>query len=359
MASRRQFLGSLLAAGFAPSLTWADARSPSFLSAAKRRDGSFHLVGLDEAGRELFVLPLPGRGHAACAHPVRPEAVTFARRPGTFAIVLDCARGETIAVLASPKDRHFYGHGVFSRDGSLLFTTENAYQLGEGRIGIWDARRGYQRVGELSSGGVGPHDIRRLPGTDTLVVANGGIDTHPETGREKLNLPTMRSNLTYLSGDGSVLEQAELREEYRLSSIRHLAVSKDGLVAFACQWQGSLGAAPMLQGIHRLGTDLRLIHLPSDAGSLQGYAGSIAVSENGQMVGVTFPRANRYALWRSGGADLGELHQLNDACGIAASSAGFAVTSGSGQILDHSIQSRRELRKTDFVWDNHLVRMAV
>ncbi|HBM41824.1 MAG TPA: DUF1513 domain-containing protein, partial [Sulfitobacter sp.] len=64
---------------------------------------------------------------------------------------------------------------------------------------------------------------KRLPGGDTLVVANGGIDTHPDSGRAKLNIPTMRPNLTYIN-DRRILEQIELPHDMHRNSIRHLAV---------------------------------------------------------------------------------------------------------------------------------------
>ncbi len=89
-ASRRSFLAGLLAAGMAPQASWADTGNPAFLAAGKTADDRFFLAGLDTAGDILFRHPLPARGHAATAHPSRPEAVAFARRPGTFADVIAC-----------------------------------------------------------------------------------------------------------------------------------------------------------------------------------------------------------------------------------------------------------------------------
>ena len=54
----------------------------------------------------------------------------------------------------------------------------------------------------MPSGGIGPHEILRLPGARLLAIANGGIHTRPDTGREKLNLDTMRPNLTLMDEDG-------------------------------------------------------------------------------------------------------------------------------------------------------------
>lgn len=210
MATRRRFLAGLIATGAIPSPSWSDAGSPTHLAAARMPGGQYRLFGLGQTGGVVFSVPLPDRGHAAAAHPLRPEAVAFARRPGTFALIVDCATGTTTARLDSPEGRHFYGHGAFSRDGRLLFTPENDYEAGQGRIGVWDADAGYARLGEFSSGGIGPHDIALMPDADVFVVANGGIDTHPDSGRAKLNLPTMKPNLAYLGPDGTLIETVEL-----------------------------------------------------------------------------------------------------------------------------------------------------
>ena len=103
--------------GLVPAIGWAAAGAPDYLAAAGLPDGGYCLLGLTAAGGECFRLPLPDRGHAAAAHPERPEAVAFARRPGTFALVIDCAEGREVARLHSPEGRHFFGHGAFTPDG--------------------------------------------------------------------------------------------------------------------------------------------------------------------------------------------------------------------------------------------------
>ena len=178
---------------------------------------------------------MPARGHAAAAHPTKPQAVAFVRRPGTFASVINCVTSKIETTLYAPKGRHFYGHGTFSANGDWLFTTENNFEVGRGRSGVWDVSARYTRYGEFDSGGIGPHNIKRLPKTDILVIANGGINTHPETGRTKLNIPTMRPNLSYIH-DGTLIEMAQLPANMHKNSIRHLAVNAKGDVAIGMQW---------------------------------------------------------------------------------------------------------------------------
>ena len=357
MTSRRNFLAGLMSTGLCPVASWADAGRPSHLAAAQRPDGQYELTGLDRDGNRLFQVPLPDRGHAAAAHPLRPEAVAFARRPGAFAVVLDCLSGVERTRLIAPTGHHFYGHGVFSTDGRILFTTENDFEAGQGMIGVWDAENEYKRVGAFSSGGVGPHDIRLMPDGLVLVVANGGIETHPDTGRAKLNLPVMRPNLTYLGLSGAILEQVELSSDQHKNSIRHLAVRADGLVGFALQWQGDGDIFPALVGLHhREAGALRLLEAPAPSQRrTKGYAGSIAFSGGGDLVGFTAPRGNVLQVFDVQTGNLVVEHVITDVCGLSSHQAGFRFTSGTGTVGWADRDQVGPLAMHACQWDNHLV----
>ncbi|WP_170356951.1 DUF1513 domain-containing protein [Ruegeria arenilitoris] len=356
MTTRRGFLAGLAAATLAPLPGWAEVGSPDFLSAALFDDGSYRLVGLTGSGEFRFSVPLPGRGHAAAAHPHLARAVAFARRPGRFALVIDCATGDQMTRLEAPAGRHFYGHGAFSPDGRRLFTTENDYEAGTGVIGVWDAAEGYARMGEFSSAGVGPHDVVLMPDGKSLAIANGGIETHPDTGRSKLNLPTMRPNLTYVSLDGSVLEQVELPAALHKNSIRHLAVRADGLLAFAMQWQGDLSHKPALLGLNRRGGRYHLLSAPDDIqATLAGYAGSVAFSAEGRQVAITCPRGNALHVFDAEAARFVSAHSLGDVCGLGPGPSGFVFTTGHGDV-GHLVGSNPAVSPHPRVrWDNHLV----
>lgn len=325
-----------------------------FLSAAAMPDGTYVLCGIDDKLQVRFQIPLPARGHAAAAHPTRPEAVAFARRPGTFAIVIECKIGRERARLQCTRGRHFYGHGTFSRDGNLLFTTENDYEAGRGRIGVWDARNGYARIDEWDSGGIGPHDIKRLPSTDTLVVANGGIDTHPDTGRTKLNISTMAPNLAYIE-DGAVIETAMLPHVMHKNSIRHLAINARGDVAFGMQWQGDQSPQALL-GTHRRGSEITLMQATSDqVRQLDSYVGSIAYSKDGGTIAVTSPRGDIVHFYDGSAGVFIRDSLVMDACGLAAFENGFVVTSGTGELRSISSGKGGFTNQLGVKWDNHLV----
>lgn len=354
MTTRRGFLAGLLAAGTAPQLGWASVGNPAYLAAAQEPDGGFALFGLRGDGTETFRVPLPARGHAGAGHPRRAEAVAFARRPGAFALVVDCSTGEVRRRLSPPEGRQFNGHGVFAEAGARLFTAEQRSDTSEGAIGIWDVEAGYRRLGEVPTQGIGPHDLRMMPDGATLVVANGGIATDP-TDRTKLNIDTMRPNLAYLGFDGTLLEKVELEAALWRNSIRHLAIRSDGMVAFAMQWEGEEGAAPPLLGLHRRGEPARLAPAPlAHELAMQGYAGSIAFSGDGTEVAITSPRGGRVHRFSDRGDFLGPVSRA-DVCGLAAHRDGLLASDGLGGLIAIEAGRPRPLARCDRAWDNHIV----
>lgn len=349
MATRRGFLAGLAALTL-PVPSWADVGSPRFLAAGKLGDG-FVLHGLSALGETTFAIDLPGRGHAACAHPARPIAVAFARRPGTFAVVLDCLSGAVIDQLVPPEGRQFNGHGVFSADGEVLFTSEVIAETSAGRIGLWGLPD-FRRIGEWDTGGIGPHDVKRLP-DGQLVVANGGIQTDPDD-RSKLNLDRMRPNLSVLAQDGSLASQAELASDLWQNSIRHLAVNPQGQVAFAMQWEGDPSEAVPQLGLWQPGDEPVLCPPdPTEAFRMQGYAGSVAMTADGQIA-VTSPRGGVVMIHDAKGVPLAT-HARADICGIAAMEDGFMASDGTGALWSCTTAQIAPLRLEGPQWDNHLV----
>ncbi|MEM8622263.1 MAG: DUF1513 domain-containing protein [Pseudomonadota bacterium] len=353
--SRRHILAGaagLAAARAAPG--WAAAGGPSHLAAARLPSEDYVLLGLDPDGDEVFRLDLPARGHAAAARTDRPEAVAFARRPGTFAIVLDCAAGREVARLEAPVGRHFYGHGAFTADNALLLTTEQDYEAGEGRLGVWDVAAGYRRVAELPSGGIGPHEVVRLA-DGRFAVANGGILTHPATGRAKLNLSSMAPNLAFVSlahnGPERIIEPpAELRQ----NSIRHLATRGDGLVAAALQWEGSAVEAPPLLALADPAADgFTYLAAPEpEQRRANNYAGSVAFSSDGNRVAITAPRGARAFVFDVADRALIEIIEDADICGVASAPiGGLLFTTGTGRVRRPNLP----LTHHPLAFDNHLV----
>ena len=308
----------------------------------------------------VFDLPLPGRGHGAAFRPTAAQCVVFARRPGTFAVVIDIDRGEALRRIDAAAGRHFYGHGAFSPDGRYLFTTENDFKTGRGMVGIRDAEDGYRQIGEFASQGIGPHELVLMPDGGTLAVANGGIRTHPDNDRAMLNLDTMQPSLAYLD-----LASGRLRDAFGLAprlhrlSIRHLAVNADGMVAMAMQYEGSKRDRVPLVGVHDGGA-IRLLEAPPEIERrMRHYAGSVAFDQSGRLLAVSCPRGNLITFWDAATGALVDQVELADGCGVAPAEApgAFVITGGRGDVV--TIEAGQGGRAPMDVagptaWDNHL-----
>ncbi|MEM8537040.1 MAG: DUF1513 domain-containing protein, partial [Pseudomonadota bacterium] len=205
------------------------------------------------------------------------------------------------------------------------------------------------------SGGIGPHEIRRLPGSDTLVIANGGIDTHPDSGRTKLNIPTMAPNLTYCE-DGAPVETAALAPEWHKNSIRHIDVAPDGTVAIGMQWQGD-GPSPAMVAVHRRGQAmLSILDAPDTAlRDLNGYIGSIACDPISDQVVATSPRGGVVHVYDVTTRRFVAAHSFADVSGVAPGAGHVMVTTGNGELINLSDASAPITRLPYLRWDNHLV----
>ncbi|AFL72249.1 DUF1513 domain-containing protein [Thiocystis violascens] len=238
---RRRLLAGLgLAALPLPRLGWTksaealpEGRLVSAFYAGKGEARRDWLVWSEPAGTRGGRLELPLRGHGLCRHPGKPDhVVCFARRPGDRLWEIDLKRGAITADVPADEGHYFFGHGVFSHDGTRLYTTENRYRDSTGLVRVRDAQD-YRVLDEMPSGGIGPHDVRLLSDGRTLAVANGGIETHPDLRRRKLNLATMDPSLAYLdSASGRILEQHRL--PHHQLSIRHLGVGASGTALVTC-----------------------------------------------------------------------------------------------------------------------------
>ncbi|MEX0923985.1 MAG: DUF1513 domain-containing protein [Rhodovibrionaceae bacterium] len=371
----RRTLLALLAGGAAWPLWPARLRAAAqqghkrlYLSARAAEDGSFRISGFSETGAPAFDLALPGRGHSLAVRPSGGEAVFFARRPGAFAKVVDLRGGKLLREIAAPEDRHFYGHGVFSAGGRMLYAPENDFAAGRGVLGVYDATAGYARVGELPSHGAGPHDVKLLSDGTTLAVANGGIQTRPDLPRVKLNVPTMAPSLAYIDRrDGSLLQEVKLAPELHQLSIRHLALGAEDRVAVAMQYEGPKGDTVPLVFTHRGREQAQILDdMPSVTKAMDHYCGSTVFDVEGRVLAVSSPRGGLVAFWDvSAGKFLSKI-EFPDVCGIAPAGkpGSFIASSGRGGALE--VDARRGSSRrivSDFLesarWDNHMAAVEI
>jgi hypothetical protein len=345
--------GAAWATSLAPAAAAALARADAvFASAFKTVDGAYGIATVTEDGVVVDRHVLPDRAHGLAFSPATGHMVAFARRPGTFAMILDARSGRAPIMITASEGRHFFGHGCFSADGRLLYATENDFAANRGMIGVYDGTDGFRRMAEFPTHGIGPHDMTLSADGRRLVVANGGIETHPDFGRTKLNLDHMEPSLSLIdTATGRLVERHVMPAHLRQLSTRHVDLDGEGRIWFACQYEGPRNDRPPVAGFFREGDDLHFLDLPEEASAaLANYVGAIAVHRGGGLVGLTSPKGGAVVTVdaRSGGVI--RVDRLADAAGIApAQAAGFAVSSYTGAFA---------ATKTAIAWDQHIVRTS-
>jgi hypothetical protein len=322
-----------------------------YASGYRAPDGSFGIATVTERGEIVDRIALPARAHGMAWSPVIRRAVAFARRPGTFAMVFDPSRQAEPVIITAPEGRHFYGHGHFSPDGTRLYASENDFDNNRGMIGIYDARDGFRRIGEFDAHGIGTHDMTVSDDGKLLVVANGGIETHPDFGRTKLNLDRMEPSLVLLDArTGDLVQRHSLPPSLSQLSTRHLDIGDNGRIWFACQWEGARNALPPLAGWFSKGEDIALVDLPEETTiALGNYVGAIAVNRAQGVVGLTSPVTGAaVSLDEKTGSVLAQ-ESVREAAGVAAAAHGIAVSSYDGRFNE---------TRSSVAWDQHMVRIG-
>lgn len=374
---RRRFLEGVAATTLLPAAaSWGcgatddalDGEAVYWLSSQGSDEASYGIVSAREPFMEASVITTGFRGHDVAQDPTRPtEFVLFGRRPGTTSAVADVRTGQVRAMLRAKPGHAFQGHGFFTPDGRHLLASEADTFTGAGLLTVRETES-YSLVRDIDTHGIGPHEVLLMPDETTVVVANGGLLTRPETGREVLNLDAMDSSLAYLDLEsGALIEQRRVSDPK--SSIRHLDVTAEGTVAFGVQVQREgLDHDDLvpLAGVHEPGREPVMFSERQDViGLMNDYVGSVAVSTSTRTAGFTSPRGDIAVFWNLDSGDYLGLHELADCSGLAASPDGahFFLSSSFGEVRTLQATDLVELasarrRFDDVRWDNHLIAPA-
>jgi len=368
--NRRRFsqllAGGLITAGMPLQAGTPDRPGLLFASAGKSQDGQHLLLLVDEEGREVLQHRLPGRAHHVASHPQQPILAAVARRPDRFIDLVDYQQGGLLQRIEAGPGRHFYGHAIFSNDGRYLISSENQLSDGSGRITLRDSQQDYAIVADHPSYGIGPHEIALLANGKQLAIANGGILTHPDKGREKLNLDSMQPSLAIIDlHDGTLIEQQFMPPELHRLSIRHLDVNARDEVIIALQYQGDAWDDVPLVALHRPGQPLQLLHAPDEVNRrMKQYCGSARFDSSGRYAAVSSPRGDLITFWDSQDGSYLSQSRVRDGCALAATQrAGeFLVTSGRGRAYHYDLlRGDKQLQplqlKQPVSWDNHMTQV--
>ncbi len=359
--SRRGFLSSIAVLPWLPSLANSAVALPANVNAKVLSDifinghhdeaGKYFLSGFNLKGNERFRLALPQMPHSFAIDPQNSHrVVAFPGLPGTRAVVVNLNTGKQLATFNSRAGRHFNGHGVFSPNGKLLFSSENIIKNAEGIISVRETKN-FSIVQEISGYGIGPHDIHLMPNGKTLVVASGGIATHPNTGKYELNINTMSTALLFIDSEsGKLLAQRKMPDPKL--SIRHLDVGKDGTVLVACQYKGRT-KMPKLVGIQRGEGEIEMMDVDGDSlWQMNNYTASALIA-NKNIAAVTCPRGNRITFWDLQQKKLITSLKIKDAGAVEMSVDGryFIVSANRGELFKIDVSSL-QITKFSHVWQN-------
>jgi hypothetical protein len=369
--NRRQFLcygAANLISGYTSTLTGTglvnNEQATFNLSASSNNIGEYFLTATDNKNRILYQHQLPFRGHAFAISYRHQRIFCISRRPENVISIFNL-QGKLLQQLETSVERHLYGHAICDNNGTHLYTTENNIGDGSGKISVWSIGDQTTRINTLPSYGVGPHDIALSPDQQYIIVANGGVRTHPHSGRKKLNIATMSPSLVFIDrASGKLHKKLQLPPSYRHNSIRHLATDRQGNVFIALQNQLPEHTHEILLARYDKVRDTLIpFDIPRDiAPRLQGYMGSIILDHSHTILAATSPRGNCALFYTINGKFLYHLNS-DDVCGIRANeNAGeFIFSNGKGELI-HCFAGKTLVilsvnHHPHTYWDNHITRL--
>ncbi len=363
LLNRRALLKASLAGGAAMGLTGcsllprkASVQPDNYVGAVGLPDGSFGVSAFDRSGSILWQTPVQTRCHSGCNRPGMGETVFFERRPGWAFYVFDTTAGTKKHRVEAPAGEHFVGHGVFSTDGRRLYVTASRYEQGEGIIAVYDAEKCYRRTETFELAGIGPHELTLHPDGETLVIGLGGILTHPDYDRIKLNLDTMDPALLLMDRhSGKII--GRFKPPHHQQSARHVSVSSSGRVYVAYQHQGPQYETPPLLARLEQGK-LREYRFDEDTQkALANYISSVVAHPENDLVAAASPVGGTAIIFRGSNGELVNRASIKDCAGIQALAGGdFLVSSGLGKLFQLGAGvPARELADLPVYWDHHLV----
>jgi hypothetical protein len=365
---RRRFLAgfgaALLAAPGRASATATPLPGEAYYSGRGDGRGHFSVAAFDGDGEMLLDQALPARCHAIAVSPDGRRCVAVARRPGTFAVVVDLPSRTIVQQFAATPGRTFAGHAVFSEDGSRLLLTEDDTAREEGFVAIRAVADAYRPAGDFRTHGVGPHELLWSADGRTIAVANGGILINPDSGRVPLNIDSMQPSLALLdAADGSLQHAVALPGALHQLSIRHLALLSGGRLAFGMQYQGPIEDTVPLVGILAPDGAVRLLDVPAPLSSrVRQYIGSVATDASGRWLAASAPKGNLVMVWDADSGGFAGSVDIADGCGVCRTSiAGELLLTGGSGIVERVACDRLAITRpipsaapAGSQWDNHV-----
>jgi hypothetical protein len=246
------------------------------------------LAGLDWPGRKLSLIATNFLPHGIAIHPRHPLMVAAFEKIGPGCAVFDFRSGEVRQFIRPAAGRWFYGHGAYSVDGTLLFSTETIRATREGRVGVRDATT-YKALDDFPTYGENPHDCQLVDDGRVLVITNGG----GRAGQGDQPCVTWVDVKTR-----KLLRRQDIQGKRQNAG--HFAITRTGALAVVSAPREGLGESE-LGGVSlrsRGDDDLRLLTEPREVTArMTGEALSVEIHETSGTVAVTHPMGGMMTFW--------------------------------------------------------------
>jgi hypothetical protein len=360
---RRTLLKTSLAAGTLATLSGCSqlrARSqaaPEQLAGAVGLPGGhFAIQAVDLQGNTLWQSSVATRCHSGCRRPLSKELLFVERRPGWSFYVFDSETGQRLHQIKAADGEHFVGHGIFAPDGRHLYVPGSRYEQSEGIIAVHDARQSYKRIKTLELNGIGPHQLVMHPDGQTLIIGLGGILTHPDYDRIKLNLDTMKPALMLMDRHSGEILARFSPSHHQLSS-RHVDVSPAGHIYTAYQYQGPKYETRPLVARYQDGRYEEIDFGHDILAELGNYIASIVAHPENDLVAIASPVGGTALIFEGSSGRVVSKARIRDCAGAEALPGGdFLISSGQGELIRLSANRKPvELAQRSLHWDHHLI----
>jgi hypothetical protein len=275
---------------------------------------------VDLASLDISLVDTEFLPHGIAIDPLNSSRLILFQKIGGGCCELDLGGRKVTRVVPPHEGRWFYGHGAFSTDGKLLYSTETVNAESRGVIGVRDAAT-LDYLGEFPTYGENPHDCHLIDGGKVLLVTNGGgaLGTR------------LMPCVTYVDvASQRLLEKLELTND-RFNTGHATLSSKGDLVVVSAPRKGlsdkELGAVSMRSGRQ----PLRTMSEPADVTArMFGEALSTVIHEPTSVAAVTHPGGNMVTFWSTRSEALLQVLALPRARGVTLTKDGmnFIVSYG-------------------------------
>ena len=317
-SSRREFLkatsimlgASILRCGL-PALAYASPVKGRRLVVGSSQS----VCAIDLFEKKALQVPVGFLPHGFAQNPLRPNRIWTIEKWGSSAAEIDVEQQEVIATLKAPNDTQFFGHGLFSPKGDVLFIVRADMRTGKGHCIGYDATS-YEPVLDYQVTPGGLHESRLLPDGTFLVASNGAPVIIRKGVFEKAEAIEKSSLVHVESKTGKILDKKFISDIEQV--IGHFVVTNNGtIVALSSPRRDSGQKSGAIYLGHIKKPNLKRVDWGKDMDShLSGEMLSVAVSETDGVAMVTNPGSSTLLfIDLRDGAFMGSIH--GDAHGVS------------------------------------------